>query len=69
MKNKPQSQIVLEHLKNIGPISNADAVENYQIYRLSRQIEILRKRGHSIRTVDVPKVNRPGTYGQYVLEP
>ena len=55
-----QSQRILEHLRQHGSITQADAIENYGIMRLASRVDELRKAGHPIITERVEGRNRYG---------
>ena len=55
-----QSQRILEHLRQHGSITQADAIENYGIMRLASRVDELRKAGHPIITERVEGYNRYG---------
>lgn len=67
MKRKSQNQLILNHLRERGPITSIDAFRKYKITRLSGRIFDLRKQGHDIRTLY--EYTEHGTrYGIYVLK-
>lgn len=51
---------VLEHLKYIGPLTQAKALEMYGIARLTSRVNDLKKRGIVINTKTIPAHNRYG---------
>ena len=55
-----QSQRILEHLRQHGSITQADAIENYGIMRLASRVNDLRREGHPIVTEVVEGRNRYG---------
>ena len=55
-----QSQRILEHLRQHGSITQADAIENYGIMRLASRVNDLRREGHPIITEVVEGRNRYG---------
>lgn len=61
-----QSETVLTHLKNHGPISKREASMHYQIDHLPVVVRSLRVAGHNIRTVMHEDVNGV-KYSRYVL--
>lgn len=66
-----QEMMVLDHLKNIGPISQRIAVNRYSIYRLSGRIFNLRRLGYQIDSVWQESINKYGQkvrYVEYVLK-
>lgn len=60
MKEKSKTQDVLNHLKIYGSISQREAVEYYNLYRLSSVIFELRKRGYEITSELVPFKSKYG---------
>jgi hypothetical protein len=44
-----QCEQILRHLRNHGSITQKEAVEEYDIYRLSARILDLKQRGHDIK--------------------
>lgn len=65
MKEKSKTQDVLNHLKIYGSISQMEAVEYYNLYRLSSVIYALRKRGYEITTEEVPFTSKYGIKNSY----
>ena len=65
MKEKSKTQDVLNHLKVYGSISQMEAVEYYNLYRLGSVIFSLRKRGYNIATEDIPFTSKYGIKGSY----
>ena len=55
-----QNNMILDHLQNIGGITDEKARELYGIHRLSARINDLRGRGHDIETVQRTGRNRFG---------
>lgn len=55
-----QCEMVLDHLKTVGGITAAEAMQQYGIYRLAARIADLKKRGHSIETKSEKSTNRFG---------
>lgn len=55
-----QNNMILNHLENIGGITDAKAWELYGVNRLSARIKDLRGRGHDIETVQRTGKNRYG---------
>ena len=65
-----QNQMILDHMKRIGQITQDDAARLYGCVRLPARINDLRKQGHSIQTIMTHGVNRFGrkiTYASYIL--
>ena len=65
MKN--QLEKILSHLKKGKTLSQAEAIYNFDCYRLSAVIQRLRKQGHSIVTHQEPNLNNKGTHARYEL--
>lgn len=65
MREKSKTQDVLNHLKVYGSISQREAVEYYNLYRLGSVIFSLRKRGYNITTEDIPFTSKYGIKGSY----
>lgn len=69
-KKMNKTEKVLEHLRKHGTITSLEAIELYGATRLSDIIYRLRKKGHNIKTEDLPFTDRFGsksTYGEYTL--
>ena len=62
-----QSQ-VLTHLKNGKTLSQAEAINEYDCFRLSAVIDRLRKQGYDIVTHAEPNLNNKGTHARYELK-
>ena len=63
-----QSQVILEHLKKHGSITQKEAIDNYGIMRLGARIWDLKRQGHVISTERETGVNRYGgktAYARY----
>ena len=56
---------VIMHLINYGSITPAEAVKEYNLYRLGSVIFELRKRGMNIVTENIPFVSKYGTKSRY----
>ena len=67
MREKSKTQDVLNHLKIYGSISQMEAVEYYNLYRLGSVVFVLRKRGYDIRTELKPFVSKYGTKSNYAI--
>lgn len=67
MKEKSKTQDVLNHLKVYGSISQREAVEYYNLYRLSSVIYSLRKRGYDISSEIVPFKSKYGIISNYAI--
>ncbi len=61
-----QSQ-VLNHLKQGKTLSQAEAINHFDCYRLSAVIQRLRNAGHDIVTHQEPNLNNKGTHARYEL--
>ena len=57
---------ILQHLQNEGPISGLEAMQKYNLYRLSSTIHSLRRQGHVIITEMIERENGV-RYAQYTL--
>lgn len=65
-----QTQMILEHLKQHGSITQKDAMDNYGIMRLGARIWDLKHDGYNIVTERETSVNRYGdktVYTRYRL--
>lgn len=67
MKEKSKTQDVLNHLKIYGSISQREAVEYYNLYRLSSVIYVLRKRGYEITSEMKPFVSKYGISSNFAI--
>ena len=66
-----QKQIVLDHIRLHGKITDLDAYNNYAIRRLGARICDLRAEGYKIRTENTKGKNRFGqvtNYATYIWE-
>ena len=59
---------VLDHLKQGRTITQADAIERFNCYRLSSIIHILRNQGYDIVTYNERNTRRKGTHARYELK-
>ena len=59
---------VLDHLKQGRTLTQADAIELFQCYRLSSIIHILRNQGYDIVTYNERNTRRKGTHARYELK-
>ena len=57
---------ILQHLQNEGPISGLEAMQKYNLYRLSSTIHSLRRQGHVIITEMIER-EKGVRYAQYTL--
>lgn len=62
-----QNEIVLDHLKTVGPITQAIAAHEYGIWRLGARIYDLKRQGCEIVCENVPTKDGRGRYGRYHL--
>lgn len=62
-----QNEIVLEHLQTKGPITQAIAAKEYNIWRLASIVHRLKASGKNIICETVPTANGRGTFGRYHL--
>ena len=67
MKNTQLKQ-VLNYLKNGKTISQAEAIDMFNCYRLSAIIQRLRVAGHDIVTHNEPNLNGKGSHARYELK-
>lgn len=67
MKEKSKTQDVLNHLKVYGSISQMEAVEYYNLYRLGSVIFALRKRGYDITTELASFTSKYGTKSNFAI--
>lgn len=58
---------VLNHLKQGKTISQAEAINHFNCYRLSAVIDRLRKQGFYIVTHNEPNQSNKGTHARYEL--
>ena len=65
--NNTQLKQVLAHLKQGKTISQAEAIDLFNCYRLSAIIQRLRNAGHDIVTHNEPNLNNKGTHARYEL--
>lgn len=66
-----QCERILRHLREIGPITQADAYREYGCQRLAARIADLRERGHKIRKESKTAKNRYNEsvcFAEYHLE-
>lgn len=63
-----QLKQVLAYLKQGKTISQAEAIELCDCYRLSAVIDRLRKQGYDIVTHHEPNLNHRGTHARYELK-
>ncbi|QOW47576.1 MULTISPECIES: helix-turn-helix domain-containing protein [Acinetobacter] len=58
---------VLNHLKQGRTLSQAEAINLFNCYRLSAVIQRLRRSGYDITTHQEPNLNRDGYHARYEL--
>ena len=66
-----QHDRILRHLEEVGSLTQAEAMQEYGIARLSARISELKSAGYSIRREKVAGRNRykePVSYARYFLE-
>ncbi|KAF1020623.1 MAG: hypothetical protein GAK29_03590 [Acinetobacter bereziniae] len=66
MSTTHQTQ-VLNHLKQGKTLSQAEAINHFDCYRLSAVIDRLRKQGFEIVTHQEANLNNKGTHARYEL--
>ena len=66
MSTNHQTQ-VLAHLQQGKTLSQAEAINLFDCFRLSAVVERLRKQGHDIITHGEPNLNSKGTHARYEL--
>ena len=67
MNKTTQDQTILNHLKSGRSITSAEAVRLYNCYRLSANIERLRKAGYNIVTHYEKNSRSTGRHARYEL--
>ena len=67
MDKVTQDQTVLNHLKSGKTITQAEAAKSYDYYRLSANIERLRKAGYDIVTHHEKNGQTTGSHARYEL--
>lgn len=67
MNKITQDQTILNHLKSGKTITQAEAVKSYDYYRLSANIERLRKAGYNIVTHYEKNSRATGRHARYEL--
>lgn len=67
MREKSKTMDVLNHLKLYGSISQREAVEYYNLYRLSSVIFELRKKGYEIKSEIAPFVSKYGIRSNFAI--
>ena len=68
MSKTTQDQTILDHLQQGKTISQAEAIELCDCYRLSAVIDRLRKQGFEIVTHNEKNLNSKGTHARYELK-
>lgn len=59
---------ILRHLMRYGSITQAEAVDNYNCWRLSARIKDLRDADVKITTLRVENIHSTGTHAKYILD-
>ena len=59
---------ILEYLIKHGSITPAEAVDNFNCWRLGARISDLRRKGVKIITLRVENIHNNGTHARYVLD-
>lgn len=67
MNKTTQDQTILNHLKSGNTITQAEAANSYGYYRLSANIERLRKAGYNIVTHYEKNSRATGRHARYEL--
>ena len=70
MKKLSQKEKVLRHLKEVGPITPLDALNDYAIMRLTSRICELKDEGYDIKSELVSSKNKFGekvSFSKYTL--
>ena len=65
-----QRNMILDHMRNIGPITRAEAMDIYGIGNITARLTELRQEGYKIQTIMTQSVNRYGrhiTYARWML--
>lgn len=65
-----QNEMIANHLREFGSITQMEATNEYGCMRLSARIHDLRAKGMDIETVDTVRTNRYGVkvrFARYVL--
>lgn len=65
-----QNEMIANHLREFGTITQMEAINEYGVYRLSARIHDLRAQGMDIETIDNVRLNRYGVkvrFARYVL--
>lgn len=63
-----QNDLILRHLREVGPLTQLEALGRYRVARLASRINDLRKRGHAIHTELVSSsAGAFGRHAKYVL--
>lgn len=61
-----QNERVLDYMKNVGPITQLEAITDLGVYRLASRISALKKEGNNIRKEYVTSENRFGEKVRFV---
>lgn len=65
-----QNEMILEHLKKHGSITQTEAIRDMGCYRLGARVYDLRRSGHNITRIMEKSTNRYGvtvSYARYAL--
>lgn len=68
MPKKPQTQLILSHLKQYKTISPMEALNLYHCMRLARVVNDLRNQGHPIRTQMLTNTASGRSHALYMYE-
>ena len=60
-----QSEMILDHMRNIGPITALDALREYGCMRLASRIADLKRQGHLISSATKTSTNRFGKEARF----
>jgi hypothetical protein len=63
-----KTTLILKHLRRAGSITNREAMVEYSVGSLTKEIHRLRTRGHKITTVNKRHPITGQRYARYVLE-
>ena len=60
-----QRKMILDHMRQIGPITRAEAMDYYGIGNITARLTELRQEGYQIQTIMTSGVNRFGKHINY----
>jgi hypothetical protein len=63
-----KTTLILKHLRRAGSITNREAMVEYSVGSLTKEIHRLRTRGHKIHTINKRHPITGQRYARYVLE-